>query len=107
MKSHRFTLLVVVVSLSTIIFAQNDTKKTDAPKSDAQKSFETMKTLAGTWNAKLTVDPPMPNMQDKDTPSQKQRRVPPGENAWSNKMSWLESRDAQRVTIIRSPCCTW
>src|SRR5256885_3797893 len=29
---------------------------TPAAKSDAQKSFDTMKTLAGIWTAKLTVD---------------------------------------------------
>ncbi len=50
MKSLRFMLSVVLMSLSTVAFAQ----------SDAQKSFDTMKTLAGKWLGPVTVDPPQP-----------------------------------------------
>jgi hypothetical protein len=39
MKSHRLMLPVVLISLATVAFAQ----------SDAQKSFNKLKTLAGTW----------------------------------------------------------
>jgi hypothetical protein len=39
MKSIRHVLLVVLMSLSTVAFAQ----------SDAQKSFDKLKTLAGSW----------------------------------------------------------
>lgn len=39
MKSLRFVLSVVLLSLSTVAFAQ----------SDAQKSFDTLKNLAGSW----------------------------------------------------------
>ena len=39
MKSLRFVLAVVLLSLSTVAFAQ----------SDAQKSFDKLKTLAGSW----------------------------------------------------------
>ena len=39
MKSLRFVLSVVLLSLSTVAFAQ----------SDAQKSFDQLKTLAGSW----------------------------------------------------------
>jgi hypothetical protein len=86
MKSLRSMLLVVLVSLSTMMFAQTDTQKPDAQKSDAQKSFDTIKTLAGTWDAKLTIDPPMPNMHDKDTPSQISMRVTSRGNALVHEM---------------------
>ena len=52
MKSLRFTLRFVLpfalLSLSAVAFAQ----------SDAQKSFDEMKTLAGTWQGQVSVDPP-------------------------------------------------
>src|SRR6266581_7049638 len=63
MKSHRFMLSVVLMSLSTVAFAQSDAHKSSvAPEqSDAQKSFSTMKTLAGEWEGPVTV-PEMPQM---------------------------------------------
>jgi len=54
MKFLRVALVVVVALLSTAAFAQ----------SDAQKSFATMKALAGDWEGPVTVDPPQPNMTD-------------------------------------------
>jgi hypothetical protein len=59
MKSHRFMLLLVLLSLSTLAFAQSAGEKS-APKSDAQKSFDTLKTLAGKWTGGVSVDPPQP-----------------------------------------------
>jgi hypothetical protein len=53
MKSHRFMLPVVLMSLATVALAQ----------SDAQKSFEKLKNLAGTWQGPVTVDPPQPDME--------------------------------------------
>jgi hypothetical protein len=68
MKSHRFMLLVVLMSLSAVAFAQSDMEKSDAQKSsvapvlsEAQKSFTTMKSLAGEWEGLVTV-PEMPDM---------------------------------------------
>ena len=63
MKSLRIMLSVVVMSLSTLAFAQSDahrsdTQKSDAPKSEAQKSFDTLKTLAGSWKGSITTDLP-------------------------------------------------
>ena len=58
MKSPRFLLSVVLLSLSTAAFAQS--AATAAP-SDAQKSFDQLKTLAGVWTGPLTVDPPNPD----------------------------------------------
>src|ERR1700740_2818716 len=45
MKSLRFTLAIVLLSLSTMALAQ----------SDAQKSFTTLKSLAGEWEGPVTV----------------------------------------------------
>ena len=84
MKSLRFVLSVVLVSLSTA-FAQSDAQKPVA-QSDAQKSFDTMKTLAGIWTAKLTVDPPLPEMNDKEMPGQVSMRVTSRGNALVHEM---------------------
>src|SRR5580693_3867342 len=67
MKSLRFVLPVVLMSLATVAFAQHDAHKaTDdqvAP-SEAQKSFDEMKSLAGNWEGPVTLDPPQPEMSD-------------------------------------------
>lgn len=52
MKSFRLVLAVALISLSAVAFAQ----------SDAEKSFDKMKTLAGTWEGRVTTDPPMEGM---------------------------------------------
>ena len=66
MKSLRIMLSVAVLSLSAVAFAQADAHKpaaqSDAPKSDAQKSFDQLKTLAGSWHATITTDPPVKEM---------------------------------------------
>jgi hypothetical protein len=65
MKSQRLllpaVLLSALLSVSAGAFAQSDAQK-PAPKSDAQKSFDQLKTLAGTWQASVTTDPPMKDM---------------------------------------------
>src|SRR6266851_4795626 len=63
MKSLRFMLSVVLMSLSTVAFAQTDAQKSSvAPvPSEAQKSFATMKSLAGEWEGPVTVSE-MPQM---------------------------------------------
>ena len=68
MKSHRFMLSVVLISLSTVAFAQTDSQKSDSQKSsvapvpsEAQKSFTTMKSLAGEWEGPVNV-PEVPEM---------------------------------------------
>jgi hypothetical protein len=55
MKSLRL-MSVVLMSLSTVVFAQS------VAQTDAQKSFDKLKTLAGTWEASVTTDPPVPEM---------------------------------------------
>jgi hypothetical protein len=90
MKFHRYVLSVVLMSLSAVAFAQSDAhahKAVDnpAPMSDAQKSFDTLKTLAGTWTAKLTLDPPLLDIDDK-VPSQISMRVTSRGNALVHEM---------------------
>ena len=68
MKSLRF-LLPIVFGLSTMAFAQSDMsemhKSADkAAPTDAQKSFDEMRALAGNWEGPVTVTPPMPEMGD-------------------------------------------
>jgi hypothetical protein len=63
MKSHCITLSAVLLLLSSTTFAQSAVHKMDAPmasasKSDAQKSFETMKSLAGDWEGPVKTDLP-------------------------------------------------
>ena len=57
MKSIRMMLTLVLLSLSTVAFAQSDaTKPSVAPvPSEAQKSFATMKSLAGEWEGSVNV----------------------------------------------------
>ncbi len=54
MKSLRLTLSVVLISFATVAFAQ----------SNAQKSFDTMKALAGSWAGPVTTTPKMAGMGD-------------------------------------------
>src|SRR4029077_1702338 len=63
MKHLRFTLPAVLLSLATLAFAQSDAHKSSvAPvSSEAQKSFATIKSLAGEWEGPVTV-PEMPAM---------------------------------------------
>ena len=57
MKSLRWMLAAALVSLSTLALAQ-----ADGAKSEAAKSFEQMKTLAGTWEGHVTTVPAMAEM---------------------------------------------
>jgi hypothetical protein len=56
MKSVRLMpAVVVLLSLSTVAFAQ----------SDAQKSFDKLKTLAGSWKGQVTTLPPEADIEGK------------------------------------------
>lgn len=60
MKFLRLTLPVVaLLSLSTLAFAQTDTEK---PPTNSEKSFTQLKSLAGTWEGRVTTTPPMEEM---------------------------------------------
>ncbi len=57
MKSLRFMLPAVLTSLCIAAFGQSDMQMSSATPvlSQAQKSFETMKSLAGEWDGPVTV----------------------------------------------------
>lgn len=76
MKSLRFVLPAILLSLSTVAFAQ----------SDAQKSFTEMKTLAGTWQGPVKLDPPHPEMNN-GKPVQVSMRVTSRGNALVHEMT--------------------
>src|SRR5580693_7244188 len=64
MKSLRFVLPVVLMSLPVVTLAQSDAHKmaepkAPAPKSEAQNSFDAMKTLAGDWEGPVKTDMPV------------------------------------------------
>src|SRR6202043_835926 len=64
MKSLRVVLSVVLMSLAPVAFAQSDAHKmaepkAPAPKSEAQTSFDAMKTLAGDWEGPVKTDMPV------------------------------------------------
>jgi hypothetical protein len=66
MKSLCFMLSVALMSLSTMALAQHDAPMATAPAAppEAQKSFDTMKGLAGNWEGPVTINPPHPEMSD-------------------------------------------
>ena len=64
MKFLRVLLVVVLMSVGTVAFAQSDMHKmaetkTAAPKSEARTSFELLKSLAGEWEGRATTDVPV------------------------------------------------
>ena len=75
MKPFRFALAVVLVGLSTAAFTQ----------SNAEKSFDQMKTLAGDWQGPVTVVPPLPEMST-DKPLHVSMRVTSRGNALVHEM---------------------
>ena len=54
------TLVITLLFLASLAFAQSEAKL--AAPSEADKSFDTMKTLAGKWLGAVTVDPPQHEM---------------------------------------------
>lgn len=90
MKTYRLLFVLLLSTLTTLGFTQSDMHKhgaagTATPKSDAQKSFDTLKSLAGVWSAKLTIDPPVPGLDDK-VPSEISMRVTSRGNAIVHEM---------------------
>jgi hypothetical protein len=83
MKFLRFALSVVLLSLCTVAVAQDHEmeKQQPTPKSDAQMSFDTLKTLAGDWEGRVTVDPPQPEWKDSYKPLHISMRVTSRGNA--------------------------
>ena len=65
MKSRSLTMSLVLVLLSTVALAQHDAQKSSVSPvpSEAQKSFTTMKSLAGEWEGPVAI-PDMPEMSN-------------------------------------------
>jgi hypothetical protein len=63
-KSLSFVLCLGVMLLCRLTFAQNPSsgQKATPAKSDAQISFDALKSLAGTWTGPVTTDPPNPEI---------------------------------------------
>jgi hypothetical protein len=80
-------LFIGVMSLTTVAFAQHDAHKAaeQAAPPEAQKSFETMKSLAGNWEGPVTIEPPQPDMSD-DKPVHVSLRVTSRGNALVHEM---------------------
>jgi len=85
MKPLRVMLTFVLLALATAAAAQShsDTPK-PAVQSEAQKSFDTMKALAGNWEGRVKVDPPIPQMDG--TPMHVSMRVTSRGNALVHEM---------------------
>lgn len=87
MKCFRFvpSVLLMFVSTLTLTFAQSMVHKSDVRESDAQKAFETIKTLAGNWHGPVTVDPPQ-HGETEDTGMEVSMRVTSRGNALVHEM---------------------
>lgn len=63
----RLALPCIVLFLAAGAAAQHEMpNSTTHPQSDAQKSFTQLKSLAGTWQGPVTIDPPQPGMPGGD-----------------------------------------
>jgi hypothetical protein len=75
MKSLRFILIAALMTVCTFAYAQ----------STAQKSFDTLKSLAGSWEGPMTTDPPQAEVK-KDTINKVTLRVTSMGNAIIHEM---------------------
>ena len=67
MKPLHFVLSLVLLSFASVAYAQDHSADTKpASQSDAQKSFAEMKTLAGDWHGRVTIEPPIQSMKGND-----------------------------------------
>jgi hypothetical protein len=95
MKYFRFMLsILVLMSLSTVVFAQSDAQK---PLSDSQKSFDQLKTLAGSWEGIVKTYPTTPEADSKHV--QTTLRVTSMGNALLHEMR-LEGRSDDPITML-------
>ena len=98
MKHFRLVLSFVLLAFAGTSFGQSDTNKTDVPKTAAQKSFDQMKTLAGSWEGPVTVQPPSPRTSV-DKPIQVTLRVTSMGNLLVHEMKSAERPDNPITTI--------
>jgi hypothetical protein len=84
--------LMVLLSLCAVAFAH-----TEGPKSDAQKSFDSLKALAGSWEGHVTTVPPQPDIEGK--PAHLSLRVTSMGNAMVHEMTG-EGRPDDPITML-------
>lgn len=93
---------VALASVAAVSYGQSEVKQTDmkemhkvdakaAPASEAQKSFTLLKTVAGSWQGMVTVDPPQPDMGT--APMQITMRVTSRGNALVHEMRGADTPD--------------
>ena len=87
MRSLRFVLPIFVIWLSAAAIAQ----------SDGQKSFDLLKTLAGSWQGTLTTTPPQPEVAGKQ--AQLSLRVTSMGNAIVHEMR-MDGRPDDPITMF-------
>lgn len=94
MKSARMLLIAAMTLFATGAFAQSDSHKPADPPvlSDAQKSFEQLKTLAGSWQGPVVTDIPMGD-DSSNKPMQVTLRVTSRGNALVHEMKEAGSPD--------------
>jgi len=85
MKSFRILLMLAALMPALLMFSTRASAQSDAQKSDAQKSFDIMKSLAGDWKGPATLDPPNTGMSS-DKPLHVSLRVTSRGNAIVHEM---------------------
>jgi len=93
MRLSRLTIVVLFVALSIAAMAQSNPQH----QTDAQKSFSAMKTLAGSWEGKVTTTPPDPEVQGK--PIKVTLRVTSSGNAVMHEIQ-IPGRDDDPITMF-------
>jgi len=86
--------VVVLMSLSTVAFAQSDAQKS---QSDAQKSFDQLKALSASWEGVVKTNPPTPEADGKHV--QVTLRVTSMGNALLHEMK-IEGRPDDPITML-------
>jgi hypothetical protein len=97
MKPLRFALAAVLLSFCPAAFAQHDHAVVQPTPSEAQKSFDTLKTLAGSWEGGLTLTPPMKSLEG--TKMKVQIRVTSRGNALMHEMT-MSGQPDNPITML-------
>jgi hypothetical protein len=85
MKSYRTLMMLAALVPALLAFSTIASAQSKTQKSDAQKSFDAMKALAGNWTGPVTVDPPQADMK-MDKPIRVSLRVTSRGNAIVHEM---------------------
>jgi hypothetical protein len=85
MKSFRTLLMLAALVPALLAFSTIASAQSEAQKSDAEKSFDIMKSLAGDWKGPATLDPPNKEMSS-DKPLHVSMRITSRGNAIVHEM---------------------